>query len=180
MGKATQDLRKEHDAILHVLGIMDSMMSASQEQGAALLRHYSELLRFFRVFVDQCHHGKEENHLFKELVKAGVPNETGPVGVMLHEHSQGRRYIVQMNQSLEAEDPNGFETAATEYRDLLRNHIEKENNVLFVMADRMLDEGQQDGLFKKFEQHEEDVIGHGVHEELHAMIHRWSEEFEVH
>ena len=60
---------------------------------------------------------------------------------------------------------------------MLVSHIEKENNVLFVMADQILDDQKQEIMFERFEQHEERVIGHGIHEELHAMIHRWSDEF---
>ena len=98
---------------------------------------------------------------------------------MLKEHTQGREYIAQMNKSLESKDTTEFNTAATKYRDLLTSHIEKENNVLFSMADQLIDETEQDGLFEKFEQHEETVIGQGVHEELHSMIHKWATEFKV-
>jgi len=176
MGKATQDLRKEHDAILYVLKILEKMMMADLESETRF-RYYGELLHFLRTFADQCHHGKEENYLFKELVDRGIPEEGGPIGVMLQEHAQGRDYIAQMGQSLDSKDLSGFNNAAVLYRDLLRQHIEKENNVLFVMADRIIDEQEQDLLFEKFEQHEENVIGHGVHEELHAMIDTWSETF---
>ena len=34
------------------------------------------------------------------------------------------------------------------------------------------------GPIQKFEEHEESVIGHGVHEELHAMINKWEKEFD--
>jgi hemerythrin-like domain-containing protein len=61
----------------------------------------------------------------------------------------------------------------------MRNHIDKENNALFVMADKVLDDARQNELFEMFETYEEMVIGHGVHEELHSMIHKWEEEFTV-
>ena len=179
MGKATKDLRKEHNAILHVLEVLDKMMARDKKTDTVKLQYYHELLYFLKIFADKCHYGKEENYLFKELVSKGVPNQGGPVGVMLHEHDQGREYIAQMNKSLEAKDLTEFNNAAGKYRDLLRNHIEKENNVLFVMADNLLDEEKQDELFEKFEEYEESVIGHGVHEELHAMIHKWASEFEM-
>jgi len=108
-----------------------------------------------------------------------VANEGGPVGVMLQEHKQGREYLALMNESLQSKDMAGFIDAAAKYRTLLQSHIEKESNILFVMADQLLDDAKQDELFEKFEQHEENVIGHGVHEQLHTMIHRWAAEFEV-
>ena len=180
MGKATQDLRKEHDSILHVLEILDVMISADNKENTEMLQNYTELVYFLKIFADKCHHGKEENILFLDLEKLGIPNQGGPIGVMLQEHNQGREYIALMDKALESKDLKEFNAAAARYSELLRSHIEKENNVLFVMADQTLDEARQDELFEKFEQHEETVIGHGVHEELHAMIHKWSKIFEVH
>ncbi len=177
MGKATQDLRKEHDSIIHVLKIMDQVMSANNKEDIAKFKFGNELVYFLKIFADKCHHGKEENFLFEDLIRHGVQNEGGPIGVLLREHNQSREYIAMMNKSLESKEWTEFRAAAVKYRDLLKDHIEKENNVLFVMADQILDEAKQDELFEKFEQHEESVIGHGVHEELHAMIHKWSEEF---
>jgi len=180
MGKATQDLRKEHDAILHVLEILDAMISDDKKEDTEMLQYYSELVYFLKTFADKCHHGKEENHLFVDMEKHGVPNEGGPIGAMLYDHNQGREYIALMNKAVEAKDLTAFNDAAAKYRDLMRSHIEKENNVLFVMADKILDDAKQDELFEKFEQHEETVIGHGVHKELHAMIHKWTEKFKAH
>ena len=84
-----------------------------------------------------------------------------------------------MSKSLESKDLINFKAYAVKYRDLMRNHIDKENNALFVMADKVLDDARQNELFEKFETHEETVIGHGVHEELHSMIHKWEDEFKV-
>ncbi len=177
MGKATQDLRKEHDAILYVLQLLDQMMQSEGRDLETLRRYYGEVLYFLKLFADKCHHGKEEIYLFEALVKKGIPNEGGPVGVMLQEHAQGRDYISQMNQSLDNQDLSGFNTAAVQYRDLLRQHIEKENKVLFMMADKVLDEQAQDLLFEKFEEYEENVMGHNIHEKLHSMIETWAKAF---
>ena len=179
MGKATQDLRKEHDSILHVLKILDKMMSTDKKEDIVKLKYYNELVYFLKIFADKCHHGKEEKYFFVELVNKGIPNDAGLIGSLLQEHSQSREYIALMGKSLESKDLIEFNTAATKYSNLLKSHIEKENNVLFPMADQLLDEESQDALFEKFEQHEESVIGHGVHEELHSMIHNWATEFEV-
>ena len=70
-----------------------------------------------------------------------------------------------------------FKNNAIKYRDLLRSHRAKKNNVLFMMADKLLDDKKQDELYERFEIHEETVIGHGVHEELHSKIHKWEDEF---
>ena len=87
--------------------------------------------------------------------------------------------MAQMSRSLDDKSINAFNNAAVQYRDLLRGHIDKENNVLFRMADKVIDEQAQSVLFEQFEQHEENVIGHGVHEKLHAMIDTRAEDFGV-
>lgn len=179
MGKATEDLRKEHESIIFVLKVLDKMLQSKKEETESKLSYYGELLYFLRIFADKCHHGKEEEHLFKALVALDIRNEGGPVGVMLAEHAKGREYIAQMGQCLEKKDIRGFEGAAVNYRDLLRQHIDKENGVLFVMADRLIDAHGQELMFEKFEEHEERVIGHGVHERLRGMIDAWAEAFGV-
>lgn len=101
MRKATQDLRKEHEAILYVLQILDKMMESDSRDAEIMLRYYGEVVYFLKIFADKCHHGKEENYLFKELVTKGITNEGGLVGVMLQEHAQGRDYIAQMAKSVD-------------------------------------------------------------------------------
>lgn len=178
MGKATQDLRNEHEAILHVLLILDNMLKSDKDK-ETLLRDFSNVVDFLKTFADKCHHGKEEAHLFQALLSKGVRNEGGPVGAMLAEHDLGRGFIAQMTSSLENKDLHGFRQAAMQYSDLLRSHIDRENNVLFVMADRVISGQEQELMFGKFEEHEETVIGHGVHDRLHAMIGEWEKEYGV-
>ncbi len=177
MGRATEDLRHEHEAILHVLGILGRANAADGRKAEAKLKFYEELVYFLTVFADRCHHGKEEGHLFPALVGKGVADEGGPVGAMLAEHRLGREYIAAMKEALAAGDAEKLRAAGEGYGGLLQAHIGKENNVLFPMADRLLGAKAQDALFEKFEKHEEQVIGHGVHERLHAMIDRWAAEY---
>jgi hemerythrin-like domain-containing protein len=124
-------------------------------------------------------YGKEENFLFRELVIKGINCEDGPIEVMLQEHNLGREYMALMNKFLESKDLAEFNTVAVKYYNLLNNHIEKENNILFVMADQLLDNSEQDDLFEKFKKHGESVIGYGVHEKLYSIIHKWATKFEV-
>ena len=51
--------------------------------------------------------------------------------------------------------------------------------MLFMVADKVNNKQEQNLLFEQFEQHEDDVMGHGAHERLHAMIHTWAEAFGV-
>jgi len=177
MGKATADLKKEHEAILHVLNILEKMTRNNFMDTETLLDYYDEVVYFLKIFADKCHHGKEENYLFTELVNKGIPQSGGPVGVMLEEHEEGRMYISIMSESVKARDIEAFKSGASKYTNLLRNHIEKENTILFAEADKLISEDEQNNIFLKFEEYEETVIGSGVHDKLHLMIHTWAEVF---
>jgi hemerythrin-like domain-containing protein len=126
---------------------------------------------FLKEFADKCHHGKEEGILFPELAKAGIPEQGGPIGVMLSEHTEGRKLIKEMEESIAPKpDVSKFVDSARKYQTLLGDHIAKENNVLFPMADRVLDSRQLTRVHEAFEQHEEKVMGKGRHEELHDLL----------
>jgi hemerythrin-like domain-containing protein len=171
MSRAIDDLRHEHDAILSALGILDALVAKLGGKHPPTGEDLWAFLGFLKEFADTCHHGKEEGILFPALVKAGIPQQGGPIGQMLAEHVQGRSFIKAMEAaSGQAVDGTAFATAARGYATLLRSHIAKENDVLFPIAERTLPAPELDGIFERFEQHEETVIGHGRHEELHALL----------
>ncbi len=99
MNSATNILRKEHDAILRVLELTEEAARKLDCGEAVPADTLGGLLRFFRIFADQCHHGKEEELLFPLLEQKGMPRAGGPIAVMLHEHESGRRLIREMAES---------------------------------------------------------------------------------
>lgn len=175
MGKAVDELKKEHSAIMHVLSILEKITTLQHND----FQYHKEIIYFLKVFADKCHHGKEENLLFKAMEAAGVAREHGPIGVMLFEHDLGRDLIKNMEVGIDNNDYEKFNENALQYINLLRNHIFKENNILFMMADMHLDEKTQDELYRKFVEFENREIGSGVHESLHKMIDKWNSVFDM-
>jgi hemerythrin-like domain-containing protein len=176
MGKATSILRDEHKAILKMLDTADEVAARLKKGVVVAPEILSGLLEFFRTFADRCHHGKEEDCLFPLLAQRGLPRESGPIAVMLHEHGEGRELIKVMGETAcqfaggQNEAGLGWANAALVYAKLLRNHIAKENDVLFVMADRFLSESDQAEMVEAFEKIENDKLGAGTHERLHALM----------
>jgi hemerythrin-like domain-containing protein len=177
--KATQQLKNDHEGVKVMLNILEQVCRQLEADGTLNEEHFDGILEFLKVFVDKCHHGKEEDLLFPALIAAGIP-EDGPIAVMLEEHEMGRNYVKSVNDDY-ATYVGGDKSASKTiskivlaYITLLRNHIEKENNVLFVMADRLLSEKKQDELYEGFERIEEERIGAGKHEEFHGLLKRLS------
>jgi hemerythrin-like domain-containing protein len=178
MSKANDDLMNEHEAILSAINVLDRMVPALDQPSVVNKKDVQDFIHFLKEFADKCHHGKEEGFLFPAMVGAGVPEHGGPISVMLAEHAQGRQLIQEMEESISNDlDLVMLINAARKYSSLLRNHIQKENRILFPMAEEILTEAQLDELFKGFEEHEEKVIGQGRHEELHAVLKSLQEKY---
>jgi hemerythrin-like domain-containing protein len=171
MSKAVTDLMNDHHAILSALDVFANILDKVSKEKSAIVDDLVSFIDFLREFADKCHHGKEEGVLFPAMIAAGIPDRGGPIGVMMAEHIQGRGYVFSMLETLEEpEDYVRFEKAGRAYIDLLRMHIQKENSVLFPMAERAITPEQLDSIYQAFSEHEEKVIGHGRHEELHVLL----------
>lgn len=173
---ATAILRKEHDAILRMLDATEEVARLFERNERVAPETLDGLHEFFRLFADRCHHGKEEDLLFPRLEGKGMPRAGGPIGVMLEEHNQGRALIGQMVEAAaafrqgNAEAPRHWSQFARQYIEMLRQHIHKENNVLFMVAENMLSDAEQAELAVAFEKVEEEKMGKGTHERLHALM----------
>jgi hemerythrin-like domain-containing protein len=138
--------------------------------------HLEQIVELIQVFADKCHHGKEEDLLFVEMNKIGFPKESGPIAVMLQEHQLGRGFVREMAKATQEYGPGkndatkAFEENARGYVSLLQQHIQKENIILFPMADSNIAASVQKRLMDDFERVEIEKIGAGKHEELHKII----------
>jgi hemerythrin-like domain-containing protein len=143
-------LKEEHEIIKKSLSILEistrniSVLSTSEIE---------KLLMFFDEFVDKCHHAKEEQSLFPLIEIKGIPKEGGPIGVMLLEHDKGRELRRAMLNTLKDLEKNfdTFRDYARDFISLLNEHIYKENNILFPMADMILNENDKEQLINDFE-----------------------------
>jgi hemerythrin-like domain-containing protein len=178
MGIAIEQLKKEHAAIEMMLKILDAVCGRLQAGEKIDPAHLGQIVEFFRGFADRCHHGKEEEIFFPALEMAGIPKEGGPIGVMLHEHDQMRGYMSDLAEAVgryRAGEPTvraEIIRQASDYSAMLRKHIEKENHVLFKMAEMHLSPEEEQELAERFESMEVEKIGAGKHEELHALLDR--------
>ncbi len=159
-----------------MLAILEEVCSRLKANETVPKEHLENIVDFMRIFVDKCHHGKEEDLLFPEMAKAGISKEHGPIGVMLSEHERGRQFIRGMSESLlhhginGEKSPSAFIEHAKNYTSLLAGHIEKENNVLFPLGEKVLSEGQKRMLAEGFDKLEKERIGEGKHEEFHRLL----------
>jgi hemerythrin-like domain-containing protein len=180
--QATDILMEEHRVIERVLTSLERAAVRLDNGEAVRPGFFIDAADFIKGFADGCHHKKEEGVLFTALIDAGMPKQVGPVAVMLGEHDQGRAYTRGMRAA--AERLEAGETSARAdvvknalgYVDLLRQHIGKEDGVLFPMAAQMIPQGQQAGLVDRFETIEHEETGEGIHEKYLALANALEQE----
>ena len=80
----------EHDVILRMIDVTRRLFA---DTTTVNIGHVEQILDFIKNFADKYHHLKEEDVLFVEMEHHGMSRQSGPVGVMLHEHEQGRAYV---------------------------------------------------------------------------------------
>ena len=98
---ATDILSNEHRVIEQVLACLKKIAQQALEAGKLDKGPAEDAIEFLRTFADRCHHGKEEVHLFPAMEARGFPHDTGPIGVMLLEHREGRSDVTAMAESLD-------------------------------------------------------------------------------
>lgn len=173
--QATSQLVNEHQVILRVLECLERMARAADARGTLDTASAGEALDFFSTFADRCHHGKEESVLFPTLEKKGLPQNVGPIAVMLADHEAGRDLVRSMKRSLAdaktsaPDNVKAFARAAHQYVGHLRDHIAKENEVLFPMAEGMLGEDGTRDVLRGFERVEHSDMESGAHERYLAL-----------
>ena len=145
----TQVLLEEHRWIERALGVLDEIAARSHASGDLDTSAAADAVNFFRSFADRRHHAKEEDHLFPALEPHGLGATAGPVACMLSEHDRARAEIRAMGEAIAAVE-NGddealqdFLRSASRYAFLLRDHIAKEDGVLFPLAESVLTEPER-------------------------------------
>jgi hemerythrin-like domain-containing protein len=153
MDTSTKNLEDDHIYILKLTDVMKEIVRSEKSD----IEHIESIVELIRNFADGLHHAKEENLFFPALEGKGFSAQQGPVAVMLHEHEQGRNFVKGIADNVEL-FKNGSTSALSEinrnmsgYADLLVNHIAKENNILFRMADRVLSDAEHKNLIEQFQ-----------------------------
>jgi hemerythrin-like domain-containing protein len=173
---ATDELKTEHRAIERMLAVLQMAAQRLDDSEPVRPGLFRDALDFVRNFADRCHHGKEEQNLFPRMEERGVPRVEGPLGVMLMEHDEGRDYVAAIADSIDAYDGGDASAVrvivenARGYTGLLRDHIAKEDEVLFPMADRVLNSSDQREMEERFQRVEAEVMGPGVRERYDRLL----------
>lgn len=150
-------LREDHKVVLKKLDRLEIIIKKELSSPSNdLIKELQELKTFFKKEVE-IHFAQEEDSLFKEM-ETFIPRDGGPTGQMILEHKDMNKAKTKWFQGIEdlAKNKNDekakklIKENAQYYIDTLRPHIDKEDNMLFNIAEMHLDEKQFKTMEKEF------------------------------
>ena len=139
---STVSLRRDHELIEKVIKAMEATIQLLNEGKQIPESILYPVIDFSKNFTDVCHHSKEEKALFPALEQAGMPKNMGPIAMMLIDHERSREIGKHMEESAKEYIDSGIPTNLIndmkQYTEHITEHLWKENNKLFMMAEARL------------------------------------------
>lgn len=148
--EAIRILSNEHENILIAINFLNKECNALNEGKKLDSKFFIKIIDFIRSYADKLHHAKEEDLLFKELCGDSVNLHCNPTQQMLHEHELGRNFVKGIEEGIKKNNITEIIENSKNYAQLLQEHIFKEDNILYPMADEALDKKTKDAMLKKF------------------------------
>ena len=176
-------LMNEHRNVERMLDCLEAMTITFLAERRIDSTFAREAVAFLQEYADRCHHSKEEGQLFAALEAKGLCPHSGPTSAMRSEHIEGRARIQEMADAIAAgernddEAPTRFARAARTYLELLRKHIQKEDECLYPLASNVLDTQAMQELQKHFARFERDEMAASANAGMLKSLVRLEERF---
>lgn len=173
--KATDQLIEEHQKVEEMIAILEAISKRLENGENVDPEHLKKLAEFISVFVEKCHHKKEEGYLFPAMLGSDIP-DSQLVHDLIKDHLGFYKLIGEIVHTFSDYNPENPKSnllvieAIKRYTPLLKEHAEKEEEIAFPMADKYLSPDMQDQLLQDFEKFEQNQIGVGKYEEFYKML----------
>jgi hemerythrin-like domain-containing protein len=163
--KSTGILRDEHKIMQQVLHVSEGEIASIRKTGEMKRIDLESMLDFLTAFVGRCHQAKEEKLLFVKIEERGMAEVSIPIAVMLHEHEEGKAMIGVIREAMQGTDSGEPAAAIADslavYVSFLFDHMDKEDKVLFPLADRLLTPSDHLALIEEFARIDIEELGEG-------------------
>lgn len=153
--KCIEALVAEHKTLLRIADVLEAISNRSRENAEYDDIDVEAVMRLLRVFGDELHQAKEEDVLFPIYTAASNPSEYAAVRHMLFEHEQDRSLMSGMENSMQRSNAPQLSEYAIRLADKMRNHIFKEDNILFPSIENGLSETDDKRVMDGFETFDE-------------------------
>lgn len=150
-------LMVEHRLIERVVALLRKELEKVRSDGGPDTFFIEQAADFFRVYADRCHHGKEEDVLFKDLAQKPLkPEDKKLMEELIGEHVFARRTVgklVTAKDAFEAgreEALSEIEAALADLVALYPKHIEKEDKRFFPASMEYFNDAERNTMLEAF------------------------------
>lgn len=171
----TENLINEHIVINELLTIMSKIVERIKSKSVFYTNDIEEIIDFLKNFIEKSHQQKEEL-LYPVLIKATIPIEKEAISLMYYEHILTHNYLKDIINSI-VNCKMGYSFSSEmlaesmgNYVILERNHIKKEVNIFFPIANELITADQQKQVLKKFVEIEELIEEHDFQNHYYKLL----------
>lgn len=162
----------EHRLIEKMLRLFDGEIKKISEQKRVDTVFIDTAVDFIRTYADRTHHGKEEDILFRELVKKRLtPEHARIMDELISEHRYSRQVVGKLvaagDRYLKGEDTSQEIIAfLKELAKFYPAHIEKEDKHFFYPCMDYFTQAEQDQMLAEFHEFDRNMI----HEKYQKVV----------
>jgi hemerythrin-like domain-containing protein len=139
-------LVNEHKLILRWAALIPKILESLDLESVESLHTLQNGIKFIREFADKFHHAKEEEVLFKYF-----DENLEILNVMHADHETVRALVRELLVAIENKDIEIINRNLLKYKEILLEHIKKEDEILYPWMDRNLNISQKDEIFAEFD-----------------------------
>ena len=171
----TENLTNEHKDIIELLNIMNKIAENIKSNNVFYTKDVEDIIDYLKHFIELSPNVKEKI-LYPSLELSGIPIENESISIMLYEHALAQNYLNEISSSVEnckiGNDFSGEMLAdnLNKYVVLIKNHIHKEEKIIFPIAIKELSEEKQKEIYKQFKEIEEKIVSTGINKYYHKLL----------
>jgi hemerythrin-like domain-containing protein len=166
----------EHRLIERMVSLLNEEMHAIEKNNEVHLELIDNAVDFFRTYADRCHHGKEEDILFRDLAKKKLSAEHKRImDELIQEHVFGRETVGKLFSAKERYG-KGDKDVLKEIIGLLKElvafyptHIEKEDKHFFMPCMEYFSKEERDAMLRECWEFDKQLI----HEKYRQVVERF-------
>lgn len=169
-----QILVQEHEWLERAMAVIEIEIKRIPENKASTKR-VARALDFLYEIGDKIHNQKEEQFLFPLMAQKGIPIEGGPIAVMLYEHEKEREILTDLmtiikNPHWQLQQGENFLQKIQDYLQVRKEHIWKENDVLYPMANRVFSDHDHESIKKQIQSLDHITYGDTARKKYLSMV----------
>lgn len=146
----------EHRLIERMIALINKELLQIEKKKEVNLSFIDIAVDFIRTYADRCHHGKEEDILFRDLKKKSLSNDHLQVlQELIAEHERGRRItgrlVDEKERYLKGEKGSldAIVDCLSALMEFYPKHIEKEDRHFFIPVMEYFSQDEKDAMLKE-------------------------------